>query len=109
MAEQLKTASLGTLETVTGAALKEVERRQQELASPDGGREVSLQSGFGGDSPLMVTIGGGRKKQPRQLSNDDLLKIRKQLGLSSVKTKQLASMIYFVLLSIFYNNETELK
>ena len=93
ISEHLKTASQGTLETVTGAALKEVERRQQELAGPDGSREVSLQSGFGGACPLKVTIGGKRKKQPRQLSNDDLLKIRKQLGLSSVKTKQLASMI----------------
>ena len=51
MVDQLKTASSGTLETVAGAALKEVERRQQqELASPDGShsknREISLQSGL---------------------------------------------------------------
>ena len=78
-AEQLTTASLGTLETVAGAALKEVERRQQELPSPDSGREVSLQSGFGGASPLMVTIGGGRKKQPRQQMEAELT-TKKQKG-----------------------------
>ena len=80
MAEQLRTASKGTLETVTGLGLKEIERRQQDPASPDGGRQVSLQSGFGGASPLMVTIGGAKKrKEPRQLTSDDLLKIRKTL------------------------------
>ena len=94
MANQLKTASSGTLETVAGAALKEVERRQ-ELASPDGSpsmnREISLQSGFGGASPLSVTIGGKRKQN--QLTTDDLLNMRKLLGLSSVKTKELAHLI----------------
>ena len=69
MAEQLKTASQGTLETVAGVALKEVEKRKkQDLASPDSShsknREISLQSGFGGASPLLVTIGA--KKRPRQ-------------------------------------------
>ena len=59
-AELLKTSSQGTLETVTGAALKEVERRK-ELDSSGGShsknREISLQSGFGAAYPLPVTIG----------------------------------------------------
>ena len=107
MTEQLTTASLGTLETVAGAALKEVERRQQELPSPDSGREVSLQSGFGGASPLMVTIGGGRKKQPRQQMEAELatkkqwmeaeLATKKQKG----GNKKQKKIIYFVLFSIF--------
>ena len=98
LADQLKTASRGTLETVAGAALKEVEKRQQqdqELASPDGShskdREISLQSRFGGASPMLVTIGGKRKQN--QLTTDDLLNMRKLLGLSSVKTKELAHLI----------------
>ena len=95
LAEQLKTASTGTLETVAGAALKEVERRQQqELASPDGShskdREISLQSRFGGASPMLVTI--GQKRKSNQLTTDDLLKMRKILGLSSAKTKELAHL-----------------
>ena len=40
---------------------------------------------------MLVTIGG--KKRPRQLTTDDLLKIKKKLCLSSVKTRQLAGMI----------------
>ena len=54
-------------------------------------REISLQSGFGGASPLLVTI--GQKRKPKQLTTEDLLKIRKKLCLSSVKTKELAHMI----------------
>ena len=93
-AELLKTSSQGTLETVTGAALKEVERRK-ELDSSGGShsknREISLQSGFGGAYPLPVTI--GEKRKPKELTTEDLLKIRKKLCLSSVKTKELAHMI----------------
>ena len=93
-AELLKTSSQGTLETVTGAALKEVERRK-ELDSSGGShsknRDISLQSGFGGAHPLLVTI--GEKRKPKQLTTEDLLKIRKKLCLSSVKTKELAHMI----------------
>ena len=40
---------------------------------------------------MLVTI--GQKRKSRQLTTDDLLTIKKQLGLSSVKTKQLAGMI----------------
>ena len=35
MANALKSASRGTLETVVGEGLKEVQRRQEKLASPD--------------------------------------------------------------------------
>ena len=94
MANDLKSVSSGTLETVLGEGLKEFQRRKEDLASAGGGREVSLRSGFGGASPLTVTIGGGkRRKESRQLTNDDLLKIKKSLGISSVKTKELAGMI----------------
>ena len=96
IAEQVKTASQGTLETVAGIAVKEVERRkEQDLASRDSShsknREISLRSGFGGASPLLVTI--GEKKRPRQLTTDDLLKIKKKLCLSSVKTRELGHLI----------------
>ena len=54
MANALKSASRGTLETVVGEGLKEVQRRQEELASPDSTQrknEVTLKSEFGGASP----------------------------------------------------------
>ena len=40
---------------------------------------------------MLVTI--GQKRKSSQLTTDDLLKMRKLLGLSSVKTKELAGMI----------------
>ena len=63
MANALKSASRGTLETVVGEGLKEVQRRQEKLASPDSTQrknEVTLKSKFGGASPLTVTVGKGR-------------------------------------------------
>ena len=99
IANQLKSASRGTLETVTGEGLKEVERLQridEDLASSDRShsqnREISLKSKFGGASPLSVTIGEKSKPKP-SLSAYDLLRMKKKLGLSGVKTKQLAGMI----------------
>ena len=44
MVEQLRTASKTTLETVTGAGLKEVERLQQGLASAGGGSPTSCEA-----------------------------------------------------------------
>ena len=46
MVEQLRTASKTTLETVTGAGLKEVERRQQGLASAGGGSPTSCEASW---------------------------------------------------------------
>ena len=90
----LKSLSSGTLETILGEGLKEAQRRQQEKGSPDSTQrknEVTLKSRFGGASPLTVTV--GEKRKPRQLTNETMLKIRKKLGLSSVKTKQLGHML----------------
>ena len=98
MSADLRSASRGTLETVVGEGLKEVQRRQEELASPspDSTRrknEVTLKSRFGGASPLTVTVGRGRTTESRQLTVDDFLKMKKSLGLSVVQTKKLAGHI----------------
>ena len=81
-------------ESTCREGLKEAQRRQQEKGSPDSTQrknEVTLKSRFGGASPLTVTV--GEKRKPRQLTNETMLKIRKKLGLSSVKTKQLGHML----------------
>ena len=97
MANALKSASRGTLETVVGEGLKEVQRRQEELASPDSTQrknEVTLKSKFGGATPLTVTVEKGRTTESaRQLSVDDFLKMKKSMGLSVVQTKKLAGHI----------------
>ena len=93
LAEQLRTSSQGTLETVLGEGLKEALRRDEELASSDsthGKDQLSLKSRFGGASPLTVTVGKGRTREFRQLTIQDFLQVKKSLGLSCVQTKKLA-------------------
>ena len=93
LAEQLRTSSQGTLETVLGEGLKEALRRDEELASSDsthGKDQLSLKSRFGGASPLTVTVGKGRTREFRQLTVQDFLQVKKSLGLSCVQTKKLA-------------------
>ena len=57
-ANQLKSASCGTLETITGEGLKEVERLQKidkDLANPERSQnqnQISLKSKFSGASPV---------------------------------------------------------
>ena len=96
MVNKLKSVSSGTLETVLGEGLKEFQRRQEELTSPDSNQrknEVTLKSRFGGASPLTVTVGKGRTTESRQLTVDDFLKMKKSMGLSIVQTKNLAGHI----------------
>ena len=94
MANDLSSSSSGTLETVLGEGLKEKLRRKEEQASPDSTQrknEVTLKSRFGGASPLTVTV--GKVQTARQMSVEDLRKIKKSMGLSDVQTKKLAGHI----------------
>ena len=96
MANDLKSVSSWTLETVLGEGLKEFQRRQEELTSPDSNQrknEVTLKSRFDGASPLTVTVGKGRTTESRQLTVDDFLKMKKSMSLSIVQTKNLAGHI----------------
>ena len=84
IAETVQSLSQGSLEHVAGAALKEVMERQ------GGDTEITMQSGLGGASPLTAQI-GKKSKVPRQVTSEDMIGIKKKLGLSCVQTRELAA------------------
>ena len=72
MAEHMKTASQGTLET--GKLRGDRRNWPAQTAAEKSAFSLVLVEPV---HCIDGTVGGGRKKQSRQLSNDNLLKIRK--------------------------------
>ena len=81
----LRNLSDTTLATAVGTGLKEVASRQG--ISNEGG-SIALQSGLGGKAPLPVQL--GQTKKHRVLTSEDIITIKKKLGLSNLKAKVLA-------------------
>ena len=89
--EGVRQLSRGTLESVCNEALKELQDRNPVEPSDSGDVGLLKLQNHHGGRPMPVQIQPEKQKLPRKVTCDDMLGIKKKLGLSGIKTKELAA------------------